>query len=85
LENKDRGHLGCYEGWTALNTIKLLFEKSVTINVLNLEIIANTTTGRLIFTIFIAFVDFERDLILEPLGFINGEQSVIERTKIINE
>lgn len=39
----------------ALNTIKLLFEKGVRINVLNLGIIENMSTGRLIFTIFSAF------------------------------
>lgn len=49
----------------ALNTIKLLFEKGVKINVLNLGVIENTSTGRLIFTIFSAFADFERDLIVE--------------------
>lgn len=49
----------------ALNTIKYLFEKGVRINVLNLGIIENTSTGRLIFTIFSAFADFERDLIVE--------------------
>ena len=49
----------------ALNTIKYLFEKGVRINVLNLGIIENTSTGRLVFTIFSAFADFERDLIVE--------------------
>lgn len=49
----------------ALNTIKYLFEEGVRINVLNLGIIENTSTGRLIFTIFSAFADFERDLIVE--------------------
>lgn len=49
----------------ALNTIKLLFEKGVKINVLNLGVIENTSTGKLIFTIFSAFADFERDLIVE--------------------
>src|SRR5699024_2900650 len=34
----------------ALNTIKYLFEKGVRINVLNLGIIENTSTGRLVFT-----------------------------------
>lgn len=38
----------------ALNAVKLLFEKGVRINVLNLGIIENTSTGRLIFTIFSA-------------------------------
>lgn len=49
----------------ALNTIKYLFEKGVRVNVLNLGIIENTSTGRLIFTIFSVFADFERDLIVE--------------------
>ena len=49
----------------SLNTITLLFEKGVRINVLNRGIIENTSTGRLIFTIFSAFADFERDLIVE--------------------
>ncbi|MDT2777463.1 recombinase family protein [Enterococcus thailandicus] len=49
----------------ALSTIKFLFEKGVRINVLNLGVIENTSTGRLIFTIFSAFADFERDLIVE--------------------
>jgi len=49
----------------ALNTIKYLFEKGVRINVRNLGIIENTSTGGLIFTIFSAFADFERDLIVE--------------------
>lgn len=49
----------------ALNRIKVLFEKGVRINVLNLGVIENTSTGRLIFTIFSAFADFERDLIVE--------------------
>ena len=49
----------------ALKTIKYLFEKGVRIHVLNLGVIENTSTGRLIFTIFSAFADFERDLIVE--------------------
>lgn len=49
----------------ALNTIKYLFEKGIRIHVLNLGVIENTSTGRLIFTIFSAFADFERDLIVE--------------------
>ncbi len=49
----------------ALSTIKLLLEKGVKVNVLNLGIIENTSTGRLIFTIFSVFADFERNLIVE--------------------
>lgn len=51
----------------ALNTIKLLFKKGVRINVLNLGIIQNTSTERLIFTIFSTFTDFERDLTVERM------------------
>ena len=49
----------------ALNTIKVLFEKGVRISILNLGVIENTSTGRLIFFILSAFADFERDLIVE--------------------
>lgn len=49
----------------ALNMIMLLFEKGVRINVLNQGIIENTSTGRLILTIFSAFADFQSDLIVE--------------------
>lgn len=51
----------------AFNTIQYLFEKGVCINILNLGIIENTPTGRLVFTIFRAFADFERDLIVERI------------------
>ncbi|GMR71254.1 recombinase family protein [Aerococcus viridans] len=49
----------------ALTTIKELFEQDVKIDILNLGRIENTPTGRLIFTVFSAFADFERDLIIE--------------------
>ncbi|AXY25507.1 resolvase [Suicoccus acidiformans] len=49
----------------ALETIKTLFDKGVTVHVLNMGVIDNTPTGRLIFTIFSAFAEFERDLIVE--------------------
>lgn len=49
----------------ALKVIKYLFENKITIDILNMGKIENTPTGRLIFTIFSAFADFERDLIVE--------------------
>ena len=49
----------------ALNTIQDLFERGIIVNVLNLGKIENTASGRLIFTVFSAFAEFERDLIVE--------------------
>lgn len=49
----------------ALIIIKELFERDVKIDILNLGRIENTPTGRLIFTVFSAFADFERYLIVE--------------------
>ncbi|TGA96331.1 recombinase family protein [Sporolactobacillus shoreae] len=48
----------------ALTIIKPLFRKGVRVNVLNMGIIEDTPTGRLTFTIFCAFAEFERDLIV---------------------
>jgi len=49
----------------ALAIIEKLFHKGIRIHILNIGIIENTPTGRLIFTVFSAFADFERDLIVE--------------------
>ncbi|MGG3450116.1 recombinase family protein [Domibacillus aminovorans] len=49
----------------ALTTVKELFERSVKVHVLNMGLIENTSTGRLIFTIMSGFAEFERDTILE--------------------
>lgn len=49
----------------ALKIIKDLFDREVTVNILNLGRIENTPTGKLIYTVFSAFADFERDLIVE--------------------
>jgi len=49
----------------ALAIIEELFNKGIRIHILNIGIIENTPTGRLIFTVFSAFADFERDLIVE--------------------
>lgn len=45
--------------------IKELFEKNITVNILNLGIIENSPSGRLIFNVFMAFAEFERDMIVE--------------------
>ncbi|MBM7543266.1 recombinase family protein [Amphibacillus cookii] len=45
--------------------IKSLFEKGVTVKILNLGTIENTPNGRLIFNIFMSFAEFERDMIVE--------------------
>lgn len=49
----------------ALELIQKLFQQNVSIHVLNIGLIDNTATGQLIFTIFSAFAEFERALIIE--------------------
>lgn len=49
----------------ALKIIKELFERGIKVHVLNMGLIENTPTGRLIFTIMVGFAEFERDLIVE--------------------
>ena len=49
----------------ALEIIQELFQHNVSIHILNIGLIDNTATGQLIFTIFSAFAQFERALILE--------------------
>lgn len=49
----------------AITTVKQLFERGVKIHVLNMGMIEDTPTGRLIFNIFSSFAEFERDLIVE--------------------
>lgn len=51
----------------ALDTVQDLFERGIKINVLNLGQIDNSPTGKLIFTVFSAFADFERDLIVSRM------------------
>ena len=45
--------------------ISELLEKGVSVHVLNMGLIDNTATGKLISTILLAFAEFERDLIIE--------------------
>lgn len=49
----------------ALAIIEQLLEKDITINVLNVGQIENTTVGRLIYTVLLAVADMERDMIIE--------------------
>jgi len=48
-----------------IQTIKMLFEKGVKVHVLNMGLVENTPTGRLIFNILSSFAEFERDMIVE--------------------
>ncbi|PHE99923.1 resolvase [Bacillus pseudomycoides] len=49
----------------AIQTIKMLFEKGVKVHVINMGIVEDTPTGRLMFNIMSAFAEFERDMIVE--------------------
>jgi DNA invertase Pin-like site-specific DNA recombinase len=49
----------------AIQTIKELFNKGVRVHVLNMGIVEDTPTGRLIFNIMSSFAEFERDMIVE--------------------
>lgn len=56
----------------SLEIAQELQEKNVTLHVLDMGVMDNTPTGRLIFTIFSAFAEFERSLIMDRLQ--NGRQ-----------
>lgn len=49
----------------AINTVKQLFNKGVKIHILNMGLVEDTPTGRLIFNIMSSFAEFERDMIVE--------------------
>lgn len=48
-----------------IELINMLNEKGVTVNVLNIGVIDNNPTGKLIRNIFLSFAEFERDMIVE--------------------
>jgi len=48
-----------------IRTIKKLFEKGVKVHVLNMGLVEDTPTGRLILSVMLAFAEFERDMIVE--------------------
>ncbi|WP_180230548.1 recombinase family protein [Bacillus cereus] len=50
---------------SAIATIKVLFEKGIKVHVINMGVIEDTPTGRLMFNIMSAFAEFERDMIVE--------------------
>ncbi|KUP08077.1 resolvase [Bacillus coahuilensis m2-6] len=49
----------------AINTVKELFDRGVKVHVLNMGLVEDTPTGRLILTIMSGFAEFERDMIVE--------------------
>lgn len=48
-----------------ITTIKNLFERGIKVHVLNMGLIEDTPTGRLILNIMLSFAEFERDMIVE--------------------
>ena len=48
-----------------LEIVQSLFNRGIKVHILNIGLIDNTPTGQLIFTIFSAFAQFEREIILE--------------------
>jgi DNA invertase Pin-like site-specific DNA recombinase len=49
----------------AIQIIRKLFEQGIKVHVLNMGLIENTPTGKLILTIMSGFAEFERDMIVE--------------------
>lgn len=47
----------------ALEVMQVLFDRQIAIYILNIGLIDETPTGKLIFTVFSAFAQFERDMI----------------------
>ena len=45
--------------------MKVLFARGVKVHILNIGLVENTPTGRLIFNILSSFAEFERDMIVE--------------------
>lgn len=48
-----------------IETIKQLFQQGVRVHVLNMGLVEDTPTGRLILNVMLAFAEFERDMIVE--------------------
>jgi len=48
-----------------IKTIKKLFEQGVKVHVINMGLVEDTPTGRLILNVMLAFAEFERDMIIE--------------------
>ncbi|ARK31875.1 recombinase family protein [Halalkalibacter krulwichiae] len=48
-----------------IQTVRALFEKGVKVHILNMGLVEDTPTGRLVFNIMSSFAEFERDMIVE--------------------
>lgn len=48
-----------------VQTVRELFTRDVKVHILNIGLIENTLSGNLILTVFLAFAEFERGMILE--------------------
>ncbi|WP_085509250.1 recombinase family protein [Thalassobacillus devorans] len=48
-----------------IQTVKALFGRGVKVHILNMGLVENSPTGRLIFNILSSFAEFERDMIVE--------------------
>jgi len=48
-----------------IDLIEALIKRGITIHILNLGVLDNTPTGRLIRNVFLAFAEFERDMIVQ--------------------
>lgn len=48
-----------------IETIRELLDRGVSVHILNMGLIDNTSTGRLMVTMLLAFAEFERDMIVE--------------------
>lgn len=51
-----------------VNLIKELLSRGVSVHVLNMGLVEDTPTGRLVLTIMMAFAEYERDMIIERLN-----------------
>lgn len=60
-----------------IRMIEYLTEQGVRVHILNMGLIDNTPTGKLILTVMLAFAEFERDMILQR----TAEGKSIARTK----
>lgn len=60
-----------------VNLIKELFERGVSVHVLNMGLVENTPNGKLMLHIFAAFAEYERDMIVERLA----EGKVVAKAK----
>lgn len=48
-----------------MQTVRTLLDRGVKVHVLNMGLIEDTPTGRLLFNVMVSFAEFERDMIIE--------------------